>query len=338
MGVRLSVFALLLVLLAGCGGPGHVEFSEGQCRIDGQTASLPEVEARQARIAERILARQPLFVLVTVLIVALAGASHLEKLVLLFSTRKAHTHGFGERLKIALDRYRVHPVRYFSIVLGTLVLLGCAGGFYVYLDADKRASERALGQLQFCHLALRNSEAEGILAEQRRNLEAIESTAGNIRTLVDKLPPEEQRKAKEIVDSIHGALAHQGKLVGDYMTRTDQSNRALKEHEQLLEKGLSTLEASVLSFKTLPGGLRDLSDQVRALDGHVGNTDAKLAALKASIDALAARPEPRCPVAATPAAAAASTAAAPAEATRPARTDENAPLPASKAAEPARAK
>ena len=65
-----------------------------------------------------------------------------------------------------------------------------AAGLYIYLDADKRASERALGMLQFCHLALRTNEEQGVLDEQRRNLAAIESTAGDIRTLVDKLPPE----------------------------------------------------------------------------------------------------------------------------------------------------
>jgi hypothetical protein len=38
--------------------------------------------------------------------------------------------------------------------------------------------------LQFCHLAMRTEEEEGALDEQRHNLQAIESTAGDIRALV----------------------------------------------------------------------------------------------------------------------------------------------------------
>jgi hypothetical protein len=258
--------------------------------IDGRPATLPEVETRQALISERILARQPLFVLITVLIVALAGFSHLEKLLLLFSTRRAHVHGLAERLRLALERYRAHPIRYFTIVVGTLSLLAIAGSFYVYLDADKRASERALGLLQFCHLALRNGESQTILAEQRRNLQAIESTAGNIQTLVDKLPPAEQRKAKEIVTRINAALAQQGKLVGDYAARADESTRAVRAETESLEKGLSTLGAQVVALKSLPTGIRELGEQLHALDGRVGAelnaSDAKLAAIDAKLDAL----------------------------------------------------
>ena len=51
-----------------------------------------------------------------------------------------------------------------------LGLLAMAAGLYIYLDVDKRASERALGMLQFCHLALRTAEEQGVLAEQRKNL------------------------------------------------------------------------------------------------------------------------------------------------------------------------
>src|SRR4051794_20516548 len=168
----MTKLAFLALLLVACvPGPGHVEFTQGQCFIDGRPAQLGDVEARQARISERILARQPWFTVITILVVALAGASHIDKLVLLFSTRGARTHGLGERLKLMLDRYRAHPVRYFAIVIATLGLLGCAAGFYVYLDSDKRASERALGQLQFCHLALRESDAKRVLDEQRQNLQ-----------------------------------------------------------------------------------------------------------------------------------------------------------------------
>jgi hypothetical protein len=298
----LPLLIALVMLAPACHGPGHVEFTQGQCVIDGRPAKLAEVEQRQSHLSERILARQPLTVLVTVLIVVLAGFSHIEKLLLLFSTRHTHVRGLAERLRVALERYRVNPVRYFSIVVGTLLLLGMAGGFYVYLDADKRASERALGLLQFCHLALRNNESEGILAEQRRNLEKIESTAGSIRSLVDKLPPEEQRKAKEVVSQINLALTQQGKLVGQYAAQTEESTKAVREQTENLQKGLTTLGSQVLGLKLLPASLRDLSDQVHALDGRlstaIGATDAKLAAadaklgaIKSLLETLAARPE-----------------------------------------------
>jgi hypothetical protein len=296
--VRFVVFALALAGTSGCHGPGHVEFVGGQCMIDGKPATLSEVESRQARISERIVGRQPMFVLITVLVVALAGASHLEKVILLFSTRRTQVHGLAERLRLALERYRAHPLRYFTIVVSTLSLLGVAAGFYVYLDADKRASERALGLLQFCHLALRNGESQSILAEQRRNLQAIESTAGNIQALVDKLPPAEQRKAKEIVTQINTALAQQGRLVSDYAARTDESTKAVREQTENLQKGLTSLGAQVLGLKSLPASIHDVGEQVRALDGRVGagltavdgkltTVDAKLASVDGKLDALA---------------------------------------------------
>jgi hypothetical protein len=294
----IRILPYVVLLLAGCSGPGHVEFTDGHCIIDGRTASLSEVEARQASISERIVGRQPLFVVVTVLIVVLAGFSHIEKLFLLFSARRSEAHGLGARLKVALERYRVHPVRYFAIVGVTLALLGCAGGFYVYLDADKRASERALGLLQFCHLALRNNEAEGILAEQRNNLQAIQTTAADIHTLVDKLPPEEQRKAREIVGRINSALDRQNKLVGDYVTKTAESTKTVLEHTQTLERGLSSLETGVSSLKPVPAALKDLADQIKALDGRVasstGGLDAKLTALKTQLDVVGKCPACNC--------------------------------------------
>jgi hypothetical protein len=203
---------------------------------------------------------------------------------------------------MALDRYRAHPVRYFSLVTATLLLLGLAGGFYVYLDADKRASERALGLLQFCHLALRNDEAKDLLAEQRRNLTTIESTAGNIRSLVDKLPPEEQKKAREIVAQINSSLALQGKLVNDWIGRSDETARQARDHAQLVERGLSAMETNLGALKSLP-------EQLGKLDGKLDGEAARLTALKTTVDALAARPA--CPAcvcdAPKPAAVAAST-------------------------------
>jgi len=98
-------FLLLAALLAagGCGnGPGRVEFVNGQCLVDGAPATLPQVETRQAQVSEHILSRQPLLALVTVMVLVLAGMSHIEKLILLFSTRKSGAQGLGERLKLAL--------------------------------------------------------------------------------------------------------------------------------------------------------------------------------------------------------------------------------------------
>src|SRR5262249_15291966 len=160
--------------------------------------------------------------------------------------------------KLVLDRYRQHPVRYFSIVTATFVLLLCAAGTYVYLDVDKRASERAQNMLNFCHLALRTANEQTVLDQQRSNLLAIQNTAGDIRALVDRLPPEEQRKAQHIIDQMNGALGRQGKLVSEYMIKTEESTKAVKEHTLAVEKGLSTVEAGVLNLRTLPAGLHDL--------------------------------------------------------------------------------
>jgi hypothetical protein len=280
--------ALVLAALAcaaGCGGPGRIEYVSGQCLIDGAPATLAEVETRQAQVGERILSRQPWFAVVTVLVLVLAGMSHIEKLILLFSTRKSGAQGLGERLKLALERYRAHPLRYFAVVAATLGMLLLAAGMYLYLDVDKRATERALGMLQFCHLALRTADEEGVLDQQRSNLQAIQSTAGDIRALVDKLPPEEQRKAQQIVDQMNAALGKQGKLVGEYLQRTEESTRAVKEHTATVERGLSSVEAGVLGLKSLPAGLHDLSEAVHKLDGRLGGVDGKLGGLDGKLGA-----------------------------------------------------
>jgi hypothetical protein len=283
---------VLSCVLAGCAGPGRVEYVGGQCVIDGKTATLAEVEERQARTSERIVARQPVMVVVTVLIVLLAGASHIEKLVLLFSTRRSGAHGLGERIRLALDRYRDHPLRYFSIVAGTLLLLGLAGGTYVFLDAEKRANERALGLLQFCHVALRNRQADALLDEERRNLGNIESTAGTIRGLVDQLPPQQQAEAQKIVEKLRHALGEEGRLVSAWAQKNDESTRELREHTALVEHGLTTMEATL---KGLPSALHDLSGQLKQTDDRCAAAAkaAQVDALTAKLEALAARPQ--CP-------------------------------------------
>jgi hypothetical protein len=258
-----------VLFLVACEHPGRVEYAGGQCIIDGQAATLVEVESRQAKISERIVARQPISVAVTILIVLLAGASHIEKLILLFSTRRKEAHSLGDRIRNALDRYRAHPMRYFAIVVGTLLLLGCAGGAYVSLDASKRADERALGLLQFCHVALRNRQADAILDEQKKNLSSIEDTAGAIRTLVGGLPPEEQKKARQIVEEINGALAKQGRLVNELMTKSDETTRAA------LERGLGLIANDFESLKGVPSSMHDLADAQKKLEAQMRALEAK---------------------------------------------------------------
>jgi hypothetical protein len=293
---RSIVLVAALALAAGCASQ-QVEFAQGHCLVDGHPATLAEVEAHQAALTERILRRQPLFVVVTLLIVVLAGASHVEKLVLLFSARHVPARGLGDRVRAALDRYRAHPLRYFAIVGSTLLLLAAAGGVYVYLDADKRASERALGLLQFCHLALREGEAQSVLDEQRRNLDALEATTGNIRALIDKLPPDEQRKAEQIVERINTTIGRQGKLMSEYLARGDENMKGLAARTAALEHGLDGVGAAVTALRSVPSDLKAVAETTRGLDARLmaidtraQQVDGKLAAAQAALKDLAARP------------------------------------------------
>lgn len=271
----------LLLLLAACSGPGHVQYDNDRCLIDGHTATLGEVETRQAAVAARIQSRQPWFAVVTIVFVLVAGASNAEKAMVLVRARKhdGEKRPLSERIRDALDRHRQSPLRFGAIVGSTLGLLLVAAGLYIYLDVDKRASERALGMLQFCHLALRTSQEQGVLAEQRKNLNAIQSTAGDIRALVDKLPPEEKQKAREIVAQMNAALEKQGKIVGDYLTRSDEQQKALQLHNAAVEKGLSSLSTDIGALKSLPATLKDLGDGVKKLDGKLAGQDANVKAL-----------------------------------------------------------
>jgi len=155
--------------------------------------------------------------------------------------------------------------------------------------------------LQFCHLALRTSEEQGVLAEQRKNLNHLQSTAGDIRALVDKLPPEEKQKAREIVAQMNSALEKQGKIVGDYLTRSDEQQKALEQHNAFVEKGLTSLASDVGALKSLPAAVKDLGDGVKKLDGKLDSKLAdkdesakelsdKLAALDEKMQKLLARP------------------------------------------------
>jgi hypothetical protein len=289
MGKR--CFIPLLLLLAACGGPGHVQYDNDRCLIDGHTATLGEVESRQAAVAARIQSRQPWFAIVTIVVVLLAGASNAGKAMVLLRARKhdGENRPLSERIRDALERHRQSPMRFGAIVGSTLGLLAMAAGLYIYLDVDKRASERALGMLQFCHLALRTAAEQGVLAEQRKNLNDIQSTAGDIRALVDKLPPEEKQKAREIVSQMNEALTKQGKIVGDYLTRSDEQQKALELHNATVEKGLLSLSTDVGALKSLPAALKDLGDGVKRVDGKMGDDAASFKALQAQLGDLDAK-------------------------------------------------
>jgi hypothetical protein len=272
--------------LAACGGgPGHVQYDNDRCLIDGHPATLSEVESRQTAVAQRIQSRQPWFAIVTIVVVLVAGASNAGKAMVLLRARKhdGEERPLSERIRDALDRHRESPLRFGAIVGSTLGLLIVAASFYIYLDVDKRASERALGMLQFCHLALRTSAEQGVLAEQRKNLTQIQSTAGDIRALVDKLPPEEKQKAREIVAQMNKALEQQGKIVGDYLVHADEQQKALEQHNALMEKGITSLSSDLDGLKTLPGTLRELGDGVKKLDGKLSGEDDSVKALQGKL-------------------------------------------------------
>jgi hypothetical protein len=299
-GARFSPRALLAVLLfvAGCAGPGRVQYDGGHCFKDGRELTLPEVERDQTEVAQRITSRQPWFAVITIGIVLLAAAGNAEKALMLVRARHVEGHRpLAERLRDLLARQRETPGRFVAIVAGSLTLLALGGAAYVYLDIDKRASERALGMLQFCHLALRTQEEEGDLDEQRRNLQAIESTAGDIRTLVGKLPPDEQRKAQLIVEQMNSALAKQGKIVGDYVARTDEAQKNLSARTVAMEKGIASVEGDLAGLRSLPASLKALEgaahhidDTTTALDGRFAEMRTRVAALDAKLDSLLARP------------------------------------------------
>jgi peptidoglycan hydrolase CwlO-like protein len=303
MVVLLSV-ALCALGLAGCAGPGHVQYDGGRCLKDGRPLTAAEVEADQAEVARRIASRQPWFAVITISVVLLAAAGNAEKALLLIRARHVEGHRpLAERLREVLARHRESPVRFAAIVGGSLGLIAIAGSAYIYLDIDKRASERALGMLQFCHLAMRTEEEEGALDEQRHNLQAIESTAGDIRALVGKLPPDEQRKAQLIVDQMNTALAKQGKIVGEYVARTDEAQKDLSAHTVAMEKGIASVEGELADLRSLPASLKDLEGAAHRIDETTASFDARFAELRARIggledkvDSLVARPACSLPV------------------------------------------
>lgn len=304
----LLLAAILIAITSGCAGPGEVRFSQDGCTIDGQATDLPRVEAREAAVQHRIARLQPWLVAITVAIVSLAGLGYAERLVMLFSARR-EARGMGERLQAVVDRYRSHPVRYFAMLAGSVGMLIAAGSFYIYCDADKRASERALGALQFCHLALRTADEKQALDDQRQNLSSIHETAGAIRQLIDKLPPAEQAKASEIINHMDDAVGRERRVISGHLQRSEETTLALSTEAHSIARGLGGLETDVGTLKGLPGDLRTLASVLGNVDGRTATTEEKVTAandklteastalstLAASVKELAARPAPACP-------------------------------------------
>jgi hypothetical protein len=300
--------ALLTVGSVGCAGPGEVRFDRDGCSIDGRAADLARVEEREALVQHRIARRQPWLIVITVAIVSLAGIGYIERLVLLFSARR-DAGGMGKRLQSVIDRYRSHPVRYFTLLAGSVGALLAAGSLYIYCDADKRSSERALGALQFCHLALRSADEKHALDEQRQNLSSIHETAGAIRQLIDKLPPTEQAKAAEIIGHMDDAVGRERRVISEHLQRSEDTTAALRDRTQSIERGLTGLETDVGGLKDLPGDVRAISSTLIKVDGRVAvandklleanaklvATDATLSSLQRTMKEVADRPALICP-------------------------------------------
>jgi hypothetical protein len=304
----LFLAGMLIAITSGCRGPGEVRFNQSGCTIDGQAADLSRVEAREAAVQHRIARLQPWLVAITVAIVSLAGIGYIERLIMLFSARR-DARGMGERLQGVVDRYRSHPVRYFALLAGSVGMLIAAGSFYIYCDADKRSSERALGALQFCHLALRTAEEKQALDDQRQNLSSIHETAGAIRQLIDKLPPGEQAKASEIINHMDDAVGRERRVISGHLQRSEETTLALSTEAKSIARGLDGLATDVSNLKGLPGDVRALAGVLGDVNGRAATANEKLTAandklteasaalatLVGSVRELAARPAPTCP-------------------------------------------
>lgn len=219
----------MLALLPACTA-NTVEYAGGKCLIDGAPVSLAQVETRQAEMTQHVLSRQPILTAIVVGMVVIAIAGYLPRIFAILTARRAPVEKFGDRLRARIERYRAHPVRYFLLVGTVLGVLVTAAVIYVWLDADKRASERALANLQFCHLALRS-------ASDTDHLKKIQSTEKEIRALIAKLPAADQRKARNLADQ----LAQERLAAGDARTATDGCTAKL----DALGKDISAIKAQL---------------------------------------------------------------------------------------------
>jgi hypothetical protein len=255
----------LVLFLSACQGAIRVTYDRQRCEIDGRALTVSEVEAQQARVGQHLLARQPLHTAVLVAILLLASLGYLDKLAFIVAARRSNAPSFGERVRAALQRHREHPVRYFGIVSAALVLVVVGGGCYVYLDADKRASERALQQLQFCQLALTGAEAQEALERQRTNLQELRATAGSIKALVDGLPPAEQKKAEVLLAQLHVAFGNQSRLLDEESAVA----QAVATGSEETRKDLGVLRADISGLKSLPDRLSGVASQVERLEARL---------------------------------------------------------------------
>jgi hypothetical protein len=299
---------ILLGSLPACAAT-TVKYVGGQCVIDGVPAALAQVEDRQAEMTQHVLSRQPILTGIAVMAVALGIAGYLPRIFAILAARRAHAEKFGDRLRARIERYRAHPVRYFLLVAIVLGALVSAGVGYVVLDSDKRASERALASLQFCHLALRTANEQRVLAEQREHLASIQSTERDIQALVDKLPPAEQQKAREIVGQLSTTLGQQRVMVEQFAQHADTAAKEVAEQQVEVQRGLSKLDGEVVDLKSLPAAVTKLTADVHelgargdTLGGEIEGGNARLDALAKSVDAVAKqvdglvnRAPPSCP-------------------------------------------
>jgi hypothetical protein len=285
-------FGALALLLCGCVAKSPVEYIDGQCLISGVPASLAQVETRQAEVTQHILSRQPVLTAIAVAAVVIAGAGYLNRILTMVLARRSQS--FADRLRARLERYREHPVRQFVLVGGVLCVLAVAGVAYVSLDADKRQSERSLATLQFCHIALRSASEQHALAEQREHLASIQSTEHDIRTLVDRLPPAEQAKAREIATQLQASLGQQRALVSQYASRADTTAKAVAEQAADVQRGITKLDGEVVDLQSMPAAIVKLSADVRELRTRRDALDAQLDVLAGKLDAIASRPPPVC--------------------------------------------
>jgi hypothetical protein len=302
--VRFDRHWSLFAALAACAPHNPVAYVSGQCLIGGVPASLAQVEARQAELTQHILSRQPVLTAIAIAAVCVAGGGYLQKIVTML-WRRGHVQPSPEQLRAREERSRAHGVRKFFLISAALAVIAAAGIIYVSLDSDKRTSERSLATLQFCHLALRSASEQHTLAEQREHLAAIQASEHDIRALVDKLPPAEQQKAREIAGQLSVSLGQERTMVSQLAERADTSAKAVADGQATLARGLSKLDDEVVDLKSMPAAVAKLGGDVQTvgtrvdaaanlLDSELDACNAKLDALGKSIDALAAEPPPAC--------------------------------------------
>jgi chromosome segregation ATPase len=169
--------------------------------------------------------------------------------------------------------------------------------------------------LQFCHLALRTVDENKTLDDQRQNLASIHQTAGEIRQLIDKLPPAEQAKAQEIVGHMDDAVRRQGRSIADRLQRSEDTAESIRDGTLSIERGLSGLQSELGELRELPARVHAIGDALHGVESHgvateqtLAEVSGKIAAVQKSLDGLSNRPPPSCPACVCGRAALASTA------------------------------